>query len=379
MDATEEIVELDGVVMQAWRRRGIDAMRQEVERQLVAARARRVAGLRRQGRQAYCWGYAKRKTLLTPVGELGPLRVPRMRVDGRELRLIARQVRRVRAFDDLLAEATIGGLSQRRASGWMDRGLGVGVCAATVGRVVRDLGEDVIRRRWRPLDPDEYLALVVDGIYRRYRGGGPAVLLTGLGVRCDGSFDVLDWEPGATESLEVAAALFTRLQRRGWRAPELLVADAAGAVAAARELVFPGTLLQPCLWHWSRVLGALVPLVHRRAFYRDFWEVYNGLDIREVADRAATFRRHWRALAGAAVASFEAQFARTLGFLHYPATWRHRLRTVNLAEGFFRNFRRFFNRFPGFGDERHLARCLGLYLLAVRPERWQSASRRRIA
>ena len=84
MDATEGIVEFDGMVMQAWKTDGIAATRQKVEARLVEERQRRLAQYRRDGRKAYAWGYLRRKTLLTPVGNLGPVRIPRLRVAGRE-------------------------------------------------------------------------------------------------------------------------------------------------------------------------------------------------------------------------------------------------------------------------------------------------------
>lgn len=44
-------------------------------------------------------------------------------------------------------------------------------------------------------------------------------------------------------------------------------------------------------------------------------------------------------------------------------TWSYRLKTTNLAEGFFRNLRRFLGRFPGFVSPEHAERALGVYLL----------------
>ena len=46
-------------------------------------------------------------------------------------------------------------------------------------------------------------------------------------------------------------------------------------------------------------------------------------------------------------------------------TWSYRLKTTNLAEGFFRNLRRFLGRFPGFLSPDHADRALGLYLLGA--------------
>jgi putative transposase len=357
--------------MQAWRTQGLAATRAEVESRLLAARQERVRAWRAQGQRAYCWGFAGRKSLLTPVGGLGPLRIPRIRLAGQEIRLIPRQVRRIRLLDELVTAATVGGLSQRRVGAWLHRANGARLSAATVGQVVERLGEVVERQRYGSLWASEYAALAVDGLWGRYRRAGEAVLLTAVGARADGSFDVVDWEPGASESAEVAERLLNRLYGRGLTLPQLLVADGGGAMPAAMALVYPQTQLQLCLWHWGRTLKAEVAPCHPREFSRDFWEVYGGLNRDEVEVRAGAFAWCWQRRAPEAMRMFRQKWPLTLGFLRFPPAWRHRVRTVNLAEGFFRNFRRFFKRFPGFQDELHLARTMGLYLLGARPERWQ--------
>ncbi|MFB0519193.1 MAG: hypothetical protein ACETWC_07930 [Acidobacteriota bacterium] len=49
-----------------------------------------------------------------------------------------------------------------------------------------------------------------------------------------------------------------------------------------------------------------------------------------------------------------------------PRQWRHRVRTTNIAECFFRNLWRFMGRFPGFRDEEHSGWVLGAYLLGLK-------------
>lgn len=371
MGTSEGIVDIDAVVMQAWKSKGIEAVRQEVFRKLVEAQGRLIHKLQQAGRHALRWGYATRKTLQTPFGDLGPIRIPRIRVDGREVRLIPKQVRRIESLDRMAGEATILGISQRRVGTWLRHSSGQSMSAATVGRVILDLSEEVEAQRHRRLCPHQYEALAVDGVYGKYRGGGDAVLVVAMGVRWDGSFEALDWEAAGAESGEVLERLLTRLWDRGLEETSLLVGDGAGAVESAKDVVYPDAEFQLCLWHWARTLKRHVCPADRIRFSRDFWEVYNGLDRREVGKRARRFKRRWKRRAPAAVEAFEERYRDTVGFLMFPERWRHRVRTVNLAEGFFKNFRRFFNRFPGFKDEEHLARVMGLYLLGAKPERWR--------
>ena len=383
MDATVEIVDLDGVVMQAWHEAGISATRRAVEERLLQERKKRLVAARAAGRQAVAWGYVRRRHLHTPAGDLGPIRIPRMRMEGREVRLLPRYVRRVDSFSRMVAEATIlkvvprhdSGVSQRRMGSWLSRASGQAVSAATVGRMVLDLGGELEALREGPLDGERYAALAADGMWGRYRGGGDALLAVAVGVRWDGLFDVLDWQAGRGETAEVYETLFTRLWERGLKELALLVADGSGAIRTAQELVYPEAGFQLCLWHWCRTLRGDVCWADARRFSRDFWEVYDGLDRAEVLSRGRRFCRRWGERETAMVDHFQERWSDTLAYLEMPAIWRHRVRTVNLAEGFFRHFRRFFNRFPGFGDEAHVSRVLGLYLLGAKPELWHTRRR----
>lgn len=379
MDTTEKIIDIGEVVMQAWKEKGIEATRREVEERLVRDREAWLARYRSEGRKAYAWGFVTRKVMMTPAGDLGPIRIPRLRVGGREMRLIPRYERRIRPLDAMTAEATIGGISQRRMSSWLQRVNGQRLSAATVGRIVQSLAVEVERRRSEPLDREEWAAVAVDGIYGKYRRRGDAVLVVAVGVRWNGSFEVLDWQAGETESAERLERLLNRLYQRGLTHIDLIIGDGAGALQAAKGVVYPNADFQLCLWHLGRILKSRLSLGDQAKFRRDFWEVYNGLDRPEVRRRARRFRKRWSRVTPKSIGLFDERFEHTLGYLKFPAEWRHRVRTVNLAEGFFRNFRRFFNRFPGFHDEAHLTRTMGLYLLGAQPLSWRSWRTRRVA
>jgi len=364
----EHIIDLDAVVKQAWHSKGKEAMRREVEERLCQARGELLQRLRDEGRKAYRWGFVTRKSLLTFWGELGPIRIPRLRSDGREIRIIPNPA--WAGFDWHTFHEVAGGLSQRKTCRNLFWRWQVHLSTPTIGTLVKNLGEEVLLRRYSSITPDEYVGLAVDGIWGHYRRGEKAVLLTAIGVRHDGSFSPLDWEAGHGESLELATRLFNRLWHRGLTQVGLIVSDGAEGLHQARQMVYPEAAGQLCLWHWERTLLGRVDIVHRERFNRDYWEVYGGLDLHEVCARAADFKARWRRIAPQAIADFAGRFRQTVAFLKYPPRWRHRLRTVNLAEGFFKNFRRFLSRYPGLLDEEHFCRCLGIYLLSAAPERW---------
>lgn len=363
------IVDIDMTAMQAWKSKGLPAMRRKVENDLIERRERLVAKFRAEGRQAYCWGYTRRKTLQTPFGDIAPLRIPRLRVDGREARLIPRQVRRTATLDLDIARMTLGGMSQRRLGEKYSFTAGMSMSAATVGKTIADLAGRVASMRSDPIVDGEYFALAVDAVGGKYRKGPKASLMVALGIKRNGDFDLLDWQAGEHESADGYERLFNRLYSRGLRSVELVVADGMGGIRSAMEMVYPNAEFQPCLWHWERTLIQTVDRRARERFHRDFWEVYNSLTTEELIGRALRFRRYLYQVSPTAAKSFERGFTESVQHhWRYETRLRKRLRTVNLAENFFRHFRRFFSRWPGFKDERHFSHVIGIYMLASKPE-----------
>lgn len=364
----DAIVDIGSVVGQAWREDALPALREAVTSRLAAEADRRVTAARRAGLTAHRWGYLVRKSLQTPHGDLGPVRIPRVRVEGREARLMPRQVRRTERLDTLIAQTSVAGVSQRRLGPMVLGATDQQLSAATVGRVLCAEGEALLRRRTEPL-ADVYAALAVDGVWARYRSRGEAVALLAIGIDRAGRFWPLDWETGASESAALSERLLGRLEARGVKRPQVITADGNPAIGAAAATVYPQADLQHCLWHLQRSLQPSVPggETARRRFRRDFWELYNGLDRDEVLERKRAFDRRWRRDAPGMVHALRAVWDDTLHWLRFPPAWRHRARTVNLAEGYFRHFRRFLGRFPGLNDERHFARTLAVYQLVAGP------------
>jgi putative transposase len=363
----DAIVDIGPLVSQAWKEDALPALRASVTHRLEKTRAALIEGARRAGRVAYRWGYLVRKSLQTPHGDLGPVRIPRVRIDGREARLMPRQVRRVARLDALIAQTSVAGVSQRRLGPVVLEATGQSLSAATVGRVLCAEGEALLRRRTEPLT-DTHAALALDGVWARYRSRGEAVAMLAVGIDRAGRFYPLDWETGTSESAALCERLLGRLEARGVKRLQVITADGNPAVRAAAATVYPHADLQHCLWHLQRSLQRYVPggETVRRRFRRDFWEVYNGLDLDEVRQRKRPFDRHWRPIAPTVTDALDAAWDDTLHWLRFPARWRHRARTVNLAEGYFRHFRRFLGRFPGLNGERHFARTLAVYQLMAR-------------
>jgi len=366
-------VALKDVIEQGWKQLQngfLNQLRQTIEGLLAAERDRRVAECRQRGEKVYRWGYTVRKCIQTVWGALEQVRIPRLR--GREeIGLVEKYQRH--GLEEVLFALAVGGLSQRKVVGWVRRFLGGALTPATIGAVLEQAGAQIQARRTQPLSPGTYRALTVDGIYLRYRRradrpGRKGVLLVAVGVKDGGQFEVLDWQAAVEETTEAYEALFTRLWRRGLEKVELIVSDGADAVTSAAEIVYPQTAHQLCLLHWFWTLEGLTPPLlkpQRRKFRREFWWIFEADNEEQLRKWSASFCRRWRFHAPEMVAKFQAELPRVLAYWQFPLAWRHRLRTSNLAEGFFKHLRRYLGRFPGCIDGAHSEQVLGCYLLAA--------------
>ena len=364
---------LQDVIEQGWKQlQGgfLQQLKKTIEGLLTAERDRRVTECRERGEKIYRWGYTVRKCWQTAWGALQQVRVPRLR--GREEVGLLEKYQR-HAMQEVLFALAVGGLSQRKVVSWVRRFLGGQLSPASIGAVLRAAQEQIQGRREKALSSGTYRALAVDGIYVRYRRSAESqarkgVLLVAVGVRDGGGFEVLDWMAAEAETSQAYEELFTRLWRRGLEQVELVISDGAEGAASAAGVVYPAAAHQLCLAHWFRNLEGLTPRLQwwqRRKFRREFWWIFEAEQETPLRKWAGSFARRWRFWAPEMVEKFQQELPRVLAYLRFPRYWRHRLRTTNLAEGFFRHLRRYLGRFPGCVDAVHSEQVLGCYLLAA--------------
>ena len=114
----------------------------------------------------------------------------------------------------------------------------------------------------RSLADSDYVYVWVDGIHLKVRLEQDKIcLLVILGVRADGTKELVALADGYRESAESWADLLRSCRRRGMRAPVLAVGDGAlGFWKACRE-VWPETREQRCWFHKSgNVLGVVAEI-----------------------------------------------------------------------------------------------------------------------
>ena len=219
-------------------------------------------------------------------------------------------------------------------------GSAAGLSAATVTRLTAQWQDDAKAFGNRSLAETDYVYLWVDGIHLKVRLAQDKVcLLVMIGVRVDGTKELVALADGFRESSESWADLMRDCKRRGMRAPVLAVGDGALGFWKALREVFPETKEQRCWWHkLGNVLAALPKSTHSGA-KAALAEIHNAEDKDHALKAAKAFAADYGAKWPKAVAKIIDDLDVLLAFYDFPAEhWIH-LRTTNPIESTFATVR----------------------------------------
>ncbi len=215
-------------------------------------------------------------------------------------------------------------------------GTSAGLSAAAITRLTTSWAAEREAFMGRDLSGVDYVYCWVDGIHFSVRLGDDDRLcvLVVVGVRTDGTKELVALADGYRESNDSWAELLRDCRRRGMRAPVLATGDGAlGFWAAARD-VFPKTRHQRDWVHKAaNVLDAL-PASVQAAAKRALREIWDAED-KDHAERALGAFAADFAKWPKAVAKLTGDRESLLAFYDYPAEhWIH-LRTSNPIESTF--------------------------------------------
>ena len=204
-------------------------------------------------------------------------------------------------------------------------GSGAGLSAAAVGRLLTGWQADYQVFSQRDLSERDYVYVWADGVHFRVRlEQARLCCLVIVGVRADGTKELVAVADGERESTDSWAELLRDLRRRGMRAPVVAVGDGALGLWAALREVFPATRQQRDWVHKAaNVLGCLPAAVQAGA-RTALAEIRDAPD-REHAERAIeAFTRDYGVKWPKAVAKITDDAEALLCFFDFPAEhWLH--------------------------------------------------------
>jgi transposase-like protein len=375
-------LDLDELVREGARRMLAAALEAEVDDYLAAHAGERDEGGRRLVVRN---GHARQREVTTAAGSVA-VRAPRIndrRVDpvtGGRVRfrsvILPPWCRKSPKVAEVLPLLYLHGLSTGDFVPALEAffGSAAGLSAAGVGRLLAAWQADYQAFTSRDLTDRDYVYIWADGVHFRVRlEQARLCCLVIVGVRVDGTKELVAVADGERESTESWAELLRDLRCRGMRAPVVAVGDGALGLWAALRDIFPATRQQRDWVHkLANVLGCLPAAVHAGA-RKALAELRDAPD-RDHAERAVeVFARDYGVKWPKAVAKIADDAEALLCFFDFPAEhWVH-LKTSNPIESTFSTVRLRTRVTKGPGSKA-AGLAMAFKLLEAAQDRWRAVN-----
>ncbi|MFE5828536.1 IS256 family transposase [Streptomyces erythrochromogenes] len=335
---------VDEIVREGARRMLAAALEAEVEQYIAELAGRRgEAGRRLVVRN----GRHRPRTATTAAGpvEVAAPRVNDRRVDaetgGRERfssKILAPWCRKSPKASEVLPLLYLHGLSSGDFAPALEQLLGgtAGLPPATVARLTKQRTAEHAAFQARDLAGSDYVCVWADGIHPKIRlSQAHSCLLVLMGVRVDGTRELIAITEGLRESTESWADLLRDCRRRGMRDPVPVVGDGAVGLRRALAEVLPQAGHQRCWVHKTRNVMNALPKTAQPGAKKALKEICNAED-RAHAEKAVTaFEKAYGAKWPKATAKITGETDELLAFYGFPAEHWIRLRTTNPIESTF--------------------------------------------
>lgn len=324
-------------------------------------------------------GKAAERSLVTGAGAL-TIQAPRVhdRRDGHRFSsyILPKYARRSPKVGDVLPVLYLRGLSTGDFAPALAEffGTDTGLSASSITRLLETWTDEYTAFERRDLSGDDYVYVWADGVHFRIRLEEDRLCcLVVVGVRADGSKELLACSDGYRESTESWADVLRDLKARGMTAPAVAVGDGALGFWSALGEVFPDTVEQRCWVHkTANILDALPKRLHHTA-KAAIHEIYQA-ETRANADAGIDdFVRVYSDKYPKAVAKLIKDRDVLLTFYDFPAAhWVH-LRTTNPIESTFATVKARTKVTKGAGTRRR-GLVMAYKLLDAAQDRWRKVN-----
>jgi transposase-like protein len=374
--------DLDEIVREGARRMLAAALEAEVDAYLAAHRAERDE---RGRRLVVRNGHARQRQVVTAAGAVA-VRAPRVNdrctdpATGERVRfrsqILPPWCRKSPKVAEVLPLLYLHGLSTGDFVPALEAffGSSAGLSAAVITRLVAAWQAEYEAFCGRDLSDRDYVYVWADGVHFRVRlEQARLCCLVIVGVRADGTKELVAVADGERESTDSWADLLRDLRRRGMRAPVVAVGDGALGLWAALREVFPATRHQRDWVHKvANVLGCLPKSVQAGA-RKGLAEVRDAADRDHAEQAIQVFARDYGVKWPKAVAKVVDDAEELLCFFDFPAEhWLH-LKTSNPIESTFSPVRARTRVTKGSGSKA-AGLAMAFKLLEAAQDRWRAVN-----
>lgn len=281
------------------------------------------------------------KTVRTGQGPIS-IEVPRDRDGSFEPQLIPKGQRHFDGFDDKILSMYARGMTVREIRAHLEEIYGVEVSPDLISRVTDAVVEEMTAWQTRPLER-VYLVAYLDALVIKVRdksGVQNKSVYIVVGVRPDGSKDVLGLWLQASEGAKFWLTILSELRQRGVEDILVLCADGLTGLPEAVEAAFPRAIFQTCIVHMVRASTRFVPWKDRKAVCADLRTVYNA-ETAEAAELALEgFEGKWGKRFPMIAPTWRRRWDEVTPFLSFPPEIRRAIYTTNAIEALNRQLRK---------------------------------------
>jgi len=281
------------------------------------------------------------KTLRTGYGNV-KVEVPRDRQGTFEPKIVGKHERQFDGFDDKIVSMYARGMSTREIRDHMAELYGVGVSAELVSRATDAVVDELGAWQSRPLER-VYLVVYVDALVVKIRdkaGVRNKSVYLAVGVRVDGTKDVLGMWIQPTEGAKFWLTILTELRQRGVEDILVLCADGLTGMPEAVEAAFPQAIFQTCIVHMVRSSTRFVPWKERKAVCADLRGVYSAENEEAASAALDAFEASWGTRYPMIATAWRRRWAEVTPFLAFPEEIRRAIYTTNAIEALNRQLRK---------------------------------------
>ena len=297
------------------------------------------------------------RTVKTEYGELH-LQIPR----DRNGEFKQQTVPAYRRTNDTLEETVIHrfrkGITMSEIADLIEKMYGHHYTPQTMSNITKSFTEEVTAFKGRELH-DSYAAIYMDATYiplKRKTVAKEAIHIA-VGIRPDGSKEVLSYAIAPTESITIWEEILLDLQERGLKNVLLFITDGLKGMVGAISRFYPKARFQHCCVHVSRNIVHKVCVKDRKEICDDFKAVYQASSKEEANTFLGSKIEKWQKTYPKVTQSL-IKNQDLLTFYEFPPGIRRSIYSTNLIESFNKQIKKYSRRKEQFQNEESLERFL---------------------
>ena len=228
----------------------------------------------------------------------------------------------------------------------------------TISNMTKAVSETVEAFNQRPLY-HRYVCVYLDATYipvRRETVSKEAVYIA-VGIREDGSKEVLAYTIAPTESAYNWQELLENMKERGIEDVLLFISDGLKGIVDSIHAIFPKAKYQTCLVHIARNLAHKVRVNDRQEVCEDFKMIHQANNKESAKQIFQTFCDKWNKPYGKIIQSLR-ENSYLLTFYDFLKEIHRSIYSTNLLESFNKQIKRYTKRKEQFPNESSLERFL---------------------